>query len=479
MTSQSISPVKKVIQPLIWILGVVLVGGAGLGAAQVWQSRQQQSDIDLSSLTVPVTSKDLTVRIAASGTVVPIETVNLSPKTSGRVQAIYVKQGDTVAAGQVIARMEQDDVQAALAQANAVIAQSQARLAELKAGARPEEVAQAQAMVNRAKAAIAQAEAMVAQAKSNITEAQSRLDLTLQRVERNRMLVAEGAVSRDVWDEVQSTANNATAAVRSAEANYRNAQANLEVTKAGLQDAQQQLKLSLAGTRPEQIAQAEAQLRESRGRLQAIQVQAQDTLIRTPFAGVITQRYADPGDFVTPTTSASSTASATSTSVVALASGLEVLARVPEVDIGRIRLGQSVEIIADAYPEKTFQGQVRLVAPEAVVEQNVTSFQVRIDLTSGNNQLKSGMNVNLEFLGNVLPNALVIPTVAVVTQQGQAGVLVPDAKKQPSFKPVTIGSSVGNQTQIISGLEPNEKVFVELPKGKKLSEILKTKDLEK
>lgn len=477
MTSESISPVKKVTKPLIWILGLALVGAAGVGAAQVWQNRQQQSDIDLSALTVPVTSQDLTVRISASGTVVPVETVNLSPKTSGRVQAVYVKQGDIVTAGQVIARMEQDDVQASLAQANAVIAQSQARLAELKAGSRPQEVAQARANVNRAQAAIAQAQATVEQARSSIAEAKSRLALTLQRVERNRMLVAEGAVSRDVWDEVQSTANNATAAVRSAEANYRNAQANLDVTQAGLQDAQQRLNLLLAGSRPEQIAQAEAQLRESQGRLQAIQVQAQDTLIRTPFAGVITQRYADPGDFVTPTTSASSTASATSTSVVALASGLEILAKVPEVDIGRIRLGQSVEVVADAYPQETFQGNVRLIAPEAVVEQNVTTFQVRIDLTSGRNQLKSGMNVNLEFLGNVLPNTLVIPTVAVVTQQGQSGVLIPDAKNQPIFKPVTIGSSVGNQTQIISGVKPDDRVFVELPKGKKLSEILKTKEL--
>lgn len=66
------------------------------------------------------------------------------------------------------------------------------------------------------------------------------------------------------------------------------------------------------------------------------------------------QKYANVGAFVTPTTSASSSASATSSSVVALAEGSEVLAQLPEADIGRIKLGQKVEIVADAYPDQVF-----------------------------------------------------------------------------------------------------------------------------
>ncbi len=479
MTSTPQYRVGKVTKPLYWIIGFAIVGALGAGATQYWLAQQQKPGEDLSALTVPVTSKNLTVRIAASGTIIPVETVNLSPKTSGRLQAIFVQQGDLVSKGQVIARMEQEDVAAALKQANAAIAQAKARLAELKAGARSQEVEQAKANVARAQAAIAQAKASVTQSKSSIDEAKSRLVLAQQRVERNKILVDEGAVARDRMDEVQNIADAAQTSLRSAEANEQNAQANLAVTQAGLQESQQKLNLVLAGSRPEQIDQAEAQLQEAQGRLQAIQVQAKDTEIRTPFAGVITQRYADPGDFVTPTTSASSTASATSTSVVALASGIEMLAKVPEVDIGQIQLGQKVEVVADAYSDQTFQGKVRLIAPEAIVEQNVTSFQIRIQLVSGKDKLRSGMNVNLEFLGTQIANAMVIPTVAVVTQKGQAGVLVPDAKNQPTFKPVTIGASVGTQTQILSGVTPNERVFVALPKDKKLDEVLKTKELGK
>ena len=94
---------------------------------------------------------------------------------------------------------------------------------------------------------------------------------------------------------------------------------------------------------------------------------------------MVTQRYATEGAFVTPTTSASSTISATSSSIIALAKGLEIIAKVPEIDLSQIKIGQPVEIVADAYPDQVFQGKVKAIAPEAIVEENVTSFEVKID----------------------------------------------------------------------------------------------------
>ncbi|HEY9859690.1 MAG TPA: efflux RND transporter periplasmic adaptor subunit, partial [Candidatus Obscuribacterales bacterium] len=175
----------------------------------------------------------------------------------------------------------------------------------------------------------------------------------------------------------------------------------------------------------------------------------------------------------------STNSSATSTSVVALASGLEVLAEVPEVDINQVAEGQAVEIVADAFPDQVFQGKVRLIAPAAVEEQNVTSFQVRVALVTGKDKLRSGMNVDLTFLGKQLDQALVVPTVAIVTKEGETGVLVTDAKNQPTFKPVTIGPTIGNQTQVLQGLEAGEKVFVELPENKKLEDFTKPKGEKK
>lgn len=414
------------------IAAILVFTTAAIGVG-VWQrSRPQET---LADLTLPVAVEDLTLRITASGTIVPIQTVNLSPKTAGRLVELYVEQGDRVQQGQIIARMSNEDLQAQRLQAEANLKRAQANLAELRAGSRTEEIAQARANLERTQA--------------QVQAAQARLDLATERVARNQALFDDGAIARDRLDEAISEADSA--------------RANLAQAQAQVREAQQRLTQLQNGTRSEQIAQGVAQVREAEGRLKAITVQLDDTIIRAPFAGIITQRYAEPGSFVTPTTSASTTASATSTSIVALANGLEVLAKVPEVDIGQIRLNQTVEIVADAYPDRVFKGRVRLIAPEAIVEQNVTSFQVRIVLDSGRDVLRSGMNVDVTFLGDQVRDALVVPTVAIVTREGQTGVLVPGPKDKPKFVPVTIGPTIGNQTQILSGIQAGDRIFVDLP----------------
>lgn len=442
--------IGKVQKPTPWIVGLIAAGLVGVSGTAVVVSRTQAPKVDLSELTVPVKAQDLTVRIEANGTVVPIQTVNLSPKSAGVVQKLYVEQGDKVEAGQIIAQMDSATLQAELMQARANLAQAEANVAQVRSGSRSETIAQAQASV--------------AQAEAQVREAQARLDLASDRVRRNQSLADEGAISRDRLDEMTSEAQRARASVEQAQAAVR--------------EARQRLAERQTGSRPEEIAQAEAQVLEARGRVQAVETRIDDTVVRAPFAGVITQKYATEGAFVTPTTSASTNSSATSTSIVALASGLEILAEVPEVDIGQIKDGQAVEITADAFPDQVFEGKVRLIAPAAVEEQNVTSFQVRVALTSGQEELRSGMNVDLTFLGTKLNQALVVPTVAIVTKEGQTGVLVVNDENQPEFQPVTIGPSIGNQTQVMEGVNSGERVFVELPENKKLTDFIQEKPQE-
>ena len=418
-----------------WFLGLVVAGLVGAGAVATVAVRNRNAAPDISSLTVSVETQSLTIRIAANGKVQPIQTVNLSPKNSGILAELYVEQGDRVQKGQLIARMESNDMAPKLIQSQARVEQAQARLAELKAGDRPEETAQRQADVE--------------QANARVQDAQARLNLATDRLQRNQRLQNAGAISTDSLDEI----------IRESES----ARANLEQNRASFRSAQKSFELSRKGSRIEEIANADAQLKEALGNLAAVQVQQDDTLIRAPFSGVVTQKYATQGAFVTPTTSASDATSATSTAIVAIANGLEVLAEVPEVDIGSLKLGQAVEVRADALPDQVFQGRVRLVAPEAVVKQNVTSFQVRIDLTSGQDKLLSGMNVDLTFLGDRLNNTLVVPTVAIVTKDGQTGVLIPDSTNKPEFRPITIGTAVGDQTQILDGLASGDRVFIDLP----------------
>lgn len=470
-----------------WLVGAIcLAVGLGAGGLGMFSARRGSGipAEELEQLTVEAERSPLTLKIRVNGSVVPVRSVNLSPKNSGRLEQVLVNQGDAVAAGDLIAVMESRDLDAQLLQARARQVQAEARLRELQAGGTDvvvaqgeEEVAQARTQMIVEAAQVREAEAQVAEALAQVNEAQAQLDLAEQQLKRNIALESEGAISQDRLDELTTVANRARANLERSRASQVRAEAGFLRTQAAQAQAQSRLEaaqLRLQDTRtserPEQIEQAEAQVFEALGQLQAVEVQKSDTLLRAPFAGIVTQRYADPGAFVTPTTSASSTASATSTSVVALAQGLEVRANVPEVDINSVRSGQIVEVAADAFPEQTFLGQVRLVSPEAVEEQNVTSFQVRVALNTGQEQLRSGMNVDLTFLGDNIGNALVVPTVAIVTREGERGVLVPDRKNEPKFQPVQTGVSIGNETQILSGIEPGELVFIDLPSDRRFQE---------
>jgi HlyD family secretion protein len=320
--------------------------------------------------------------------------------------------------------MDSETLKAELARALAQLAQAEAGYEKVRTGSRHEEIGRARAQV---------------------AAAQAQADLNRERTERYRSLAQKGAIAQDQLDEVLSGDRSA---------------------RASLREAQQQLQELTTGSRSEDIESAAAQVAAARAQVALAQTQVDDTIIRAPFAGIVTQKYATVGAIVTPTTSASSTASATSTSIVALASELEIKVNVPETDITQVKNGQRVEIVADAYPDRTFEGRVRLIAPEAVVEQNVTSFQVRVQLVSGQSELRSGMNVDVTFIGEPVPNALVVPTVAIVTRQGKTGVLVPDEQGKEQFRSVTLGLTQDRQALVLKGLKQGERVFIDFPGGK-------------
>jgi HlyD family secretion protein len=201
----------------------------------------------------------------------------------------------------------------------------------------------------------------------------------------------------------------------------------------------------------------------ARQRLDQREVERTELVVRAPFNGVISQRYADPGAFVTPTTSASTTAGATSSSIVELAQGMEVVAKVPENDLGRLRRGMAASIRVDAFPDRRFAARIRQIAPRAIKTNNVTSFEVKLQLQEPAPELRIGMTADIDFQTGRLQADTLIPTVAVVTEDGKPGVLVVGKDKKPSFRAVELGISGGKQTQILSGLRSGERVFIDLP----------------
>jgi HlyD family secretion protein len=206
-----------------------------------------------------------------------------------------------------------------------------------------------------------------------------------------------------------------------------------------------------------------AAMQAAQQRLEQRQIERSELTVRAPFSGVITARFADPGAFVTPTTSASASAGASSSSIVELAQGLEAIAKVPESDIGRLKLGQPASVRVDAFPDRRFAARVRQIAPRAEKLNNVTSFEVKLQLLSPPPELRIGMTADIDFNTGQLAARTLVPTVAVVTEEGRPGVLLVGPKNQPTFQPVTLGASSGRDTQILDGLKPGARVFIDLP----------------
>ena len=204
-------------------------------------------------------------------------------------------------------------------------------------------------------------------------------------------------------------------------------------------------------------------LAAARQRLDQRLVEQGELLVRAPFSGVISQRYADPGAFVTPTTTASATAGATSSSIVELSQGLEVLAKVPESDLGRLRPGMAASVRVDAFPDRRFAARIRQIAPRAVKTNNVTSFEVKLALVDPAPELRIGMTADIDFQTGRLEARTLVPTVAVVTEEGRPGVLLVGKDLQPRFQPVELGVSSGRDSQVIAGLQPGTRVFIDLP----------------
>ncbi|QLE54414.1 efflux RND transporter periplasmic adaptor subunit [Nostoc sp. TCL26-01] len=460
-----------------WLSWLIILGiFSGISYATYYQlAVVPRQEARRRMITQSVERQTLPITVSANGTVKPEQSINLSPKNSGILKTLLVKEGDVVKKGQILAYMDDSNLRGQLIQAQAQLNEAQANLQKAQTGNRPQDIAQAQAQLDEAQANLQKAQTGnrpqdIAQAQARLNSAQASLRKAEDDLQRNQELYNSGAISLQ-------TVNQKRADRDSAQAQVNEAQQALALQKAGsriediqqaravVKQRQQALALLKAGTREEDIAAARAQVLSARGSLQNIQSQINDTILRASFDGVVTQKYADPGAFVTPTTSGSSVSSATSSSILALAATNQVVANLSESNISKIRLDQKVIITADAYPGRTFTGRVSQIAAQATVEQNVTSFQVKVSLSDAQRLLRSGMNVAAEFQVGQLANALVVPTAAVTRLENATGVYVAREGKRPVFTPIETGVTVNNFTEVKSGLQGNEKVLLSFPPG--------------
>ncbi|MDI6784383.1 MAG: efflux RND transporter periplasmic adaptor subunit, partial [bacterium] len=296
--------------------------------------------------------------IAGNGTIEATE-VDISARIAGKIVELNVAEGDNVEKGKLIAKLDDTELTAAVAQAKAVVGTAKANLADLIAGARKEEIAQARANAAVAKSnwenlasgartqEIDAAKAALATAVANFVQANK----DWQRMQK---LYADGAISTQERDAAKTTYDTALS-----QKNAVNAQLDLllagsrpqqiESAKNQYASAQKQLDLLLAGSRPETIVAARARLKQAEATLQQLQAQFDYTIITSPLSGVILLKNMEPGELAN-----------IGSPIVTIADldNVTLKVYVPEPEIGKIKLGQDATVTVDSFPNKSFSGKI-------------------------------------------------------------------------------------------------------------------------
>lgn len=396
--------------------------------------------------------------LEATGSVSAFEMIPVSSQATGlQIQEVLVDQNALVQAGQLMARLDDSVLQAQLTQAKASVAQAEARVAELRTGTRSEEVAQSQARLDQAQARLRQAQASIPrqidQAKAQVSSAQARLNLAENRYKSYESLVAQGAVTRDRFNEASSEYSSAQANLSEAQQRLEQARntnnPEVEQLAAAVREAEQQLQQLRAGSRQEVITQAEAQLAQAKGQQQAITAQLKDTRVVAPASGQVAERKARVGDIT----------SASQPLFRIIDKGrLELLLKVPETQLPQISLGQSVKITSNKDSKLSLEGKVREIDP--VVDEQSRQATVKVDLPA-TESLKPGMFLRAAITTSSA-SGITVPAKAVLPQaDGSAIVYKLQADGTVKAQPVQQGEIMsGDRVEIKSGLAAGDRVVV-------------------
>lgn len=369
---------------------------AALAALAAWWTTQAPS-----VPVVSVTEAPLVRTLQFSARVATASRVELGSTLTGRVDAVLVREGDRVKAGDLLVLLDSTEMQAALAQTQAGERQAAARLAGLRSTGR-----------SAAQAGVEQAESVLVAARADLR--------------RTQELVAKGFVSQARLDEARRAVAVAQAQLDAASAQRA---ANAEP---GADVAQAQAQLSLAG------AAREAAL-----------ARLSEAAVNAPADGRVLARHVEPGQIVQP---------GRVLLVLALAGPLELVAQVDERYLGQLQPGQSANVLADAYPDQRFKASVRSIAPLVDAQRGAVEVKL-LPQRPVPDFLREDMTLSVEVETARREQALVVPVSALRDggPQGTSVWLVRDGRVEA--RPVRLGLRNLEAVEVLEGLSAGDQVL--------------------
>jgi len=377
--------------PRTWIV-LLLAGALALVA---WRNaRGPQVHVDT------VTRADVTQTVVSTGRLITPARVELGSVITGTVRALLVREGDLVKRGQVLARLEDEELRAALAQARASALEADARLAQIGTLAGPV-------------------------AENALARAEQNLRLAREEYERTERLHRQGFFSTSKLDEANRNLKVAEADLASALA-----QASANRPKGS--------EYALARARREQ-AQSAAALAKARLDYTEIRASADGTLLR---------KFIEPGDAVQPGKKLFELTVAGETQVTLL---------VDEKNSGLVSIGQRARVAADAYPDRPVDGEVFYIA--AGIDATRGTVEVKLRIARPEPFLKPDMTVSAELLAGQKKGALALPAGSVRDAGGTAPWVLVVREGRAARVPVKLGLRGEGVVEIASGLAEGDRVI--------------------
>jgi HlyD family secretion protein len=400
-----------------------LLGGLIVALSLVWSgcsSHQAAQPVPVVTVQVATVRQKTVQRVvAADALLYPLAQTVIDPKISAPIRKFYVQRGSAVHAGELLAALENEDLAAAVVEAQGAYEQAQANYATSTKLSLPAAIQKARLDVQATRQAM-ESDALVYQSRLKLYKA--------------------GAISRNLMDQAHVT--------------YVTSRNQYQIAVAYLKG------LDAVG-KSEQMKLAEGELATAKGQYLAAEAQYNYSLIHSPISGVVTSRPLYEGQM----------ASAGSPLMTVMnISHVVARAHISPEQASLLRVGDPATISLGG-GEADVRGKVSIVSP--ALDPNSTTVQVWVDAANPGGHLKPGSTVQVKMVAETVKNALVIPASAVLTaSDGSTSVMVVGADNVAHQTTVKTGVHESNEVQILSGLELGERVVTEgaygLPDGTKV-----------
>lgn len=469
--------------------------------------------LPVSAATVEVSESirdDISIDENVTGTITPVEQVNLSAEVGGTAEEVKVEVGDQVAAGDKLVEIDDRNLLIQKKQAEGSLESAEANLKELKSGVTEEEYTRVKASYQEAEDNLESAETnlelmeeiynnrrslkqqlvgaeqqlrnseqQLENSKENLRQAEINHEQAEREYERSKKLYNDDVISEREFEEAKNSYENsksslenaknsveqAETSLNTAEKDYQlsqenydnptelkqqleNARSQVKAAESGLEVAEANLEEAERGAREEQIQAAAAQVKQSEAGLDEIEYNLSKTEITAPFSGIVNEVRVEAGEMI-----------GNSQVVINLIdlSQLYVEIEVAADIVSTIKKGDTVEVKAETM-QHFIEGEIEQISPTA--DQSSRAFLVKVKIDNSDHSLRAGMFADVKISRGEAGNTVVVPLDSVVDLNGDNPHVFVVEDGKAVRKDVEIGLTTSNQVEIKEGVEAGKEVVI-------------------